>query len=114
MATLFIHAPYKRPQGVATPGERYSFEYIYKNGIAEGYAIWQKWVAIIKPGWSVVLLRCDKYQKRAKGTLSRLEPTGIYVKGVQRYNIHIGQPEMEYPFVKDVNFNFFGVRVIDC
>jgi len=111
MATLFIHAPYWK----AAPGERYSFEYICKTGIGEGYAIWRKWAAIIKEGWAVVLLRSDKQQKRAEGILAGpgLVPTGLYVNGVQRYNVPIERLK-EVSFKKEVNFNRYGVWVIDC
>jgi hypothetical protein len=109
MATLFIHAPYKK----APPCGRYSFEYIYKTGIGEGYAIERKWEGIIKPGWSVVLLRCDKDKKRAEGILRELEQTGIYVTGRQRYNVHIAGLK-KVPFKKEVKFNHYGVALIDC
>ena len=109
MATLFIHAPYRK----AAPGERYSFEYIRKTGTGEGYAIWRKWAAIIKQGWTVVLLRSDKEQKRAEGILVGLERTGLYVNGVERYNVHI-EGLKKVSFKKEVNFNHYGVCVIDC
>jgi len=109
MATLFIHAPYRK----APPGQRYSFEHICKTGVGEGYAIWQKWAVIIRRGWKVVLLRCDKDRKRAEGKLVELQPTGIHVNGVQRYNVHMKELKC-VPFTKEVNFNHYGVWVVDC
>jgi len=110
MATLFIHAPYWK----ASPPGRYSFEYICKTGIGEGYAIWKKWALIIKPGWTVVLLRNDKGKKRAEGILVDLKPTGKYIKGVQQYDVYI-RDLMQVPYKKPPKkLNPFGVLVIDC
>lgn len=110
MATLFIGAPYR----IASPGQRYSFEYICKTGIGEGYAIWEKWVSIIKSGWAVVLLRNDKDEKRAEGILVDLKPTGKYTKGVQQYDVHM-RDLTQLPYKRPPkNLNPFGVLVIDC
>ena len=111
MLTLFIGAPYRK----AKPGERYSFEDIYRNGRGEGYAIWQKWASIIKPGMPVVLLRNEKYKKRAEGRLrDDLKPTGIYIKGVQRYDVHIRDLTHVVYKKPPQKLNPFGVLVIDC
>lgn len=110
MTTLFIGAPYTK----AAPELRFSFEYICKTGIGEGYAIWEKWAVKIRPGWTVVLLRNDKDKKRAEGILIDRKPTGIYIKGVQRYDVHIrGLTQVLYK-KPPKKLNPFGVLVIDC
>jgi hypothetical protein len=109
MLTLFIGAPYWK----APPGQRYSFEYIYQTGTGEEYAIWQKWALIIKPGMPVVLLRNDKSTKRAEGILAApLKPTGKYIKGVQRYDVHIGGLTHVAYKKPPQKLNPFGVLVI--
>ncbi len=63
---------------------------------------------------TIVLLRKDRNKKRAEGILVRLEETGKYVNGVQRYNVHIkGLTEVTF---KKENFNYNGVALIegDC
>jgi hypothetical protein len=108
MATLFIHAPDRAVKRGAK-----SFEAILEDGIGEGYAIWKKWAVKITPGWTVVLLRADKNKKRAEGILVRRIGTSHYVNGVQRYDVHIKGLTI-VPFKKEVNFNYYGVAVIDC
>jgi len=111
MLTFFIGAPYRK----APPGQRYSFEYIYQTGTGEGYAIWQKWASIINSGMPVVLLRNDKYTKRAEGILAGpLKPTGSYIKGVQRYDVHIRDLKHVAYKKPPQKLNPFGVLVIDC
>ena len=110
MLTLFIGAPYAK----GLPGQRYSFEYIYQTGTGEGYAIWQKWALSITSGMPVVLVRNDELCSRAEGILVGLTPTGQYIKGVQRYHVHVkdfGRVNYKKPPKK---LNPFGVLVIDC
>jgi len=107
MTTLVIHAPDYR---VKNGGK--SFEAILEDGIGPGYAIWDKWVKIIRSGLTVVLLRKDKNKKRAEGILDTLVGTNRYVNGVQRHDIHIkGLTIVPY---KSEKLNRYGVAVIDC
>jgi len=118
MATLFIGAPWdkidEKGNNVGKPGAPGSFETYLKTSIGKEYAIWKKWALIIKSGWTVVLLRNDQDEKRAEGILVDLKPTGKYIKGVQRYDVHIrGLTQVPYKRPPK-KLNRFGVLVIDC
>lgn len=110
MATLVIHAPYRRGK----PETPTSFERFLKSGIGEGYAIYEKYISKLPEGSKVILLRKDRHKKRAEGVLVRLHPTHRYTpQGIRRYDVHIkGLTEVHY---KPETLNRFGVAVIgDC
>ncbi len=110
MTTLVINAP---DYMVKKSGKK-SFEQVLADGIGEGYAIYEQYISKLPKGSKIVLLRKDSNKKRAEGILVRLEETGKYVNGVQRYNVHIkGLTEVDF---KKENFNYNGVALIesDC
>jgi hypothetical protein len=84
MATLVLNAPTWRER---EPDAR-SFEQILESGVCGGYAIPATLHSRIHPGCTVVLLNKDK-QKRAEGTLVRLQSADKTKSGIQRYDVHV-------------------------
>ena len=119
ITTLVISAPWNKKDeagyNVGKPGKRYSFEYILKTGIGEGYAIGKKYISRLIPGSKVILLRNDKDKKRAEGILVKPPvPTGIYLpQGIQRYNVHFKDAKVvSYRYMPKEKLNRQGVTVI--
>jgi hypothetical protein len=107
--TLIIHAPYRR----AKPGTPHSFETYFQTGVGEGYIIHDTKVGKLPPGSTVILLRQDKEEKRAKGLLVELVRKSKTPKGKQRYDVHFKDQKMvKFERVKFNPFDF-GVAVID-
>lgn len=84
MTTLVIHAPCSK---VAQESKR-SFEKTLESKVGDEYAIYAHLVSRLNPGCRVVVLDKDQ-EKRAEGTLVKLEPGSKTDNGIQRYNVHI-------------------------
>ena len=106
MPTLVIHAPDRRAREGAT-----SFEQILGIGIGDGYAIWPEYVSRLAEGCSIVLLRKDRNKRRAEGRFVKLDGTGRFINGVERYNVHFR--DMREVSYKPERLNRFGVALID-
>jgi hypothetical protein len=84
MTTLVIHAPSRK---VAQEAKR-SFEKTLQSKVGDEYAINRHLLPRLNSGCRVVVL--DKEQeKRAEGTLVKLEPRSKTDNGIQRYDVHI-------------------------
>lgn len=113
MATLVIHAPYRRGK----PETPTSFERFFKTGIGKGYAIYKKYIGKLPEGSKVVMLRNDKDKKRAEGVLVNLIGTGRYIpQGTQRYDVHFRDAKIvPYIYKLEEKLNRCGIAVVgDC
>jgi hypothetical protein len=106
MATLVISASHAR----AMKGGK-TFEAILEDGRGPGYAIFQDDVVRLIPGSTVVLVRQDRNQRRAEGSLVGTPQYSLRntPQGVRRYDVSIKN-------LKEVTFrperlNRFGVAV---
>lgn len=109
MCTLVISTPNHK---VVERGSR-SFDVVIKTGIGVGYAIFkkdeQKWVK----GRKVVVLRKDKDQKRAEGSLDKIVATGKHTtQGYNLFDIYIDN--LTVVNYKPENLNRLGVGYINC
>lgn len=115
MTTLVISAPWCHKdevgQSVGKPGEPHSFETYFKTGIGIGYAISDENYNKLSQAKDcvVVLLRKDRLKQRAEGHLIKLSPTGKFIHGRQRYDVHFkGQNIVTY---KPEKLDHYGVAV---
>ena len=108
MTTLVIHAPYREGK----PGTPKSWEVYFKTGIGLGYAIPQKDITRLPTGSKVVLLRQDKNEMRAEGSLVQLVYTGENTRqGIKRYDVHFKNQKV-VPFKREDGLSRQGVAVI--
>jgi hypothetical protein len=84
MTTLVIHTPSSK---VVQEAKR-SFEKTLESKVGDEYAIYRPLLPRLNPGCRVVVLDKDQ-EKRAEGTLVKLEPRSKTDNGIQRYDVHI-------------------------
>lgn len=105
MATLIISAP----KAKSVKEQKRSFEMTLNSGIGDAYAISKADAARLVHGSHVVLISKDE-QRRAEGTLIRLEASGATNTGMKRYNVHI--QNLEEVAYKPESLGRSGVSVV--
>ncbi len=77
--------------------------------MGDGYAIASTELPLITPGCGVWVLDKEK-EKRAEGTLVKLEPEGSTKSGIQRFNVYMKDLRM-VPY-QNVKLNKRGIAII--
>jgi hypothetical protein len=105
MPTLVLNAP----AGKAEQESKRSFESTLASGIGDEYAIWRSLCVQVTPGCGVILLDKDR-ERRAEGTLIRLDAKSKTGSGIQRYDVYM--KDLKIVPYKPERLNRNGVAVI--
>jgi len=106
LATLIINAPWHKKDSKGNPighaGRSRSWETFFEKGIGLGYILYPREEAVLRPGFStVVLLRTSKnHERRAEARLTELKRTPRQAKnGQRRYDIFFEDQKEVNPYV---------------